>query len=74
MELVHGVDDDGWSCEECKQEEQGKVDHHVTHEPGETPHRQIFPIGGGKNHFRNHTASSHKEIHFGDLNTRGSSL
>lgn len=36
VELVHGADDDGGSCEEGEQEEKEEVEHQVAHVPGET--------------------------------------
>lgn len=44
VELVYGADDDGGSCEEGQQEEHGEVDHHVSHKPVESSHREVVPM------------------------------
>lgn len=49
IELVHGVDNDGWSCEECEQQEKGEVDQQAAHEPAKTPHWQIGPAAQENN-------------------------
>lgn len=60
VELVHGVDDDGWRGEEEEQQEEEDVEEDAAEPPARAAHRQVLPVAQEGESFTGNTGETQR--------------